>query len=253
MRLVYRRRRLTVLAVALAACALSVAMLVGQTVTSLGAISAAQGRGQTAAGRSVSGDAASGAAGGRNDNADGGSGSGDAAGGETGSAGASGSSDGGSANGESAQSGESGGGTTIDWRAPSGGTQPDLSTLGDLSVTVSIADQRVYVRSGDETVYTMIASTGMDGSTPTGDFTVGMRGDHFYNPDEAMGADYWVAFLDTTYLFHSVPTGVDAGDYLEAEAVKLGQPASHGCVRLTVADAQWLYDQLPEGTPVHIG
>ena len=42
------------------------------------------------------------------------------------------------------------------------------------------------------------------------------------------------------------------GDYLEDEAMKLGQPASHGCVRLTVADAKWFYDQVPDGTPVTI-
>ena len=54
------------------------------------------------------------------------------------------------------------------------------------------------------------------------------------------------------YLFHSVPTGQNFGDYLEDEAMKLGQPASHGCVRLTVADAKWFYDQVPDGTPVTI-
>lgn len=118
---------------------------------------------------------------------------------------------------------------------------------------MSIADQRVAVLSGGRTVYTMVASTGMDGTTPTGDFVIGARGDHFYNPTEGMGADYWVAFLGTTYLFHSVPTYENMGDYIEKEALKLGRPASHGCVRLTVADAQWLYGQLPEGTPVHIG
>ena len=66
-----------------------------------------------------------------------------------------------------------------------------------------------------------------------------------------MGADYWVQFYGP-YLFHSVPTGQNFGDYLEDEAMKLGQPASHGCVRLTVADAKWFYDQVPDGTPVTI-
>ena len=39
---------------------------------------------------------------------------------------------------------------------------------------------------------------------------------------------------------------------MEEEGNKLGQPASHGCVRLTVADAEWFYNQIPEGTPVTI-
>jgi len=69
--------------------------------------------------------------------------------------------------------------------------------------------------------------------------------------EEGMGADYWVQFSGS-YLFHSVPTGEAFGDYLPEEGAKLGQPASHGCVRLTVADAQWFYDQVPDGTLVTI-
>ena len=32
----------------------------------------------------------------------------------------------------------------------------------------------------------------------------------------------------------------------------LGSRASHGCIRLTVADAKWIYDNCGEGTVVHI-
>lgn len=144
-------------------------------------------------------------------------------------------------------------GTTIDWRAPSGGVQPKLANYRNLNITVDLSAQRVYVRSNDKTIYTMIASTGLHDSTPHGDFTINGRGDHFYNPSEGWGADYWVSFRNNVYLFHTVPTKQDAGSYVVSEAVKLGHPASHGCVRLTLADAKWLYDQVPDGTPVHIG
>lgn len=137
------------------------------------------------------------------------------------------------------------------WTEPTGGAQPDLSRYPNLSVEVNLAKQRVYVRSDGHTVYAMIASTGMDDSTPHGSFTIGVRGDHFYNPDERMGADYWVC-IKGPYLFHSVPTNEHAGQYLEDEGAKLGRPASHGCVRLSVADAKWFYDQIPTGTPVTI-
>jgi len=30
----------------------------------------------------------------------------------------------------------------------------------------------------------------------------------------------------------------------------LGKPASHGCVRMTVEDAKWIYDTIPNGTKV---
>lgn len=141
---------------------------------------------------------------------------------------------------------------TLDWRAPTG-NQPDLSQYANLSIDVSIADQKVYIKSGDEVIYTMIASTGVYDTTPLGDFWITTRGTHFYNASEGMGADYWVTFYGTAYLFHSVPTTDVFGDYIESEALKLGTPASHGCVRLTVADAKWFYEQIPSGVPVHIG
>ena len=140
----------------------------------------------------------------------------------------------------------------MDWRGPSGGAYPDVTRTPITSVRVDLSDQRTYLLSGDSVIYTMVSSTGMDGSTPVGEYHVTTRGAHFYNPSEQMGADWWVGFIDSTYLFHTVPTTEAAGDYIESEAVKLGQPASHGCVRLTVSDAKWLYDYLPADTPVSI-
>ena len=43
------------------------------------------------------------------------------------------------------------------------------------------------------------------------------------------------------------PYNVAASDYN-----KLGQAASHGCVRLCVADARWIYYNCPIGTKVVI-
>lgn len=138
----------------------------------------------------------------------------------------------------------------VDWHKPTG-TQPSLEGVGALNVSVNLDAQTVDIRDGSDILYTMVASTGVDDSTPIGDFTISQRGTHFYNPSEGMGAKTWTAFIGTTYLFHSVPTDID-GDFIESEAEKLGRPASHGCVRLTVADAQWFYDTIPDGTPVHI-
>lgn len=140
----------------------------------------------------------------------------------------------------------------MDWRGPSGGAYPDVTRTPITSVRVDLSEQRTYLLSGDSVIYTMVSSTGMDGSTPVGEYHVTTRGAHFYNPSEQMGADWWVGFIDATYLFHTVPTTEAAGDYIESEAVKLGRPASHGCVRLTVSDAKWLYDYLPAATPVSI-
>ncbi|WP_165541688.1 L,D-transpeptidase, partial [Bifidobacterium longum] len=157
---------------------------------------------------------------------------------------------GGSRKTQNTQNGDDKAAQSVDWKGPTG-KQPDLSQYSDLSVEVSLAKQRVYVKSGGQTIYTMIASTGVDDATPHGSYTIDTRGEHFYNAEEGMGADYWVQFYGS-YLFHSVPTGEAFGDYLPEEGAKLGQPASHGCVRLAVADAQWFYDQVPDGTLVTI-
>lgn len=52
-------------------------------------------------------------------------------------------------------------------------------------------------------------------------------------------------------LFHSVPYKSKSKDSLEYwEYDKLGQTASAGCVRLTVADAKWIYNNCDLGTQV---
>lgn len=55
-------------------------------------------------------------------------------------------------------------------------------------------------------------------------------------------------------LFHSVP-GRNATSYnLSAHKYNmLGEPASAGCIRMTVADAKWIYDNCGIGTVVTIG
>ncbi len=50
-------------------------------------------------------------------------------------------------------------------------------------------------------------------------------------------------------LFHSVPYTKQSPDSLEYEEYdKLGTSASSGCVRLTVEDTKWIYDNCPKGT-----
>ena len=141
------------------------------------------------------------------------------------------------------------------WKKPTGGAYPNLSGMktSDLHVRVNLKKQRVYIIARGKTVYSMIMSSGLDDSTPHGDYHINGRGNHFFNQDEKVGADYWVAFIGSQYLFHSVPTNYNFGEYIPSEGMKLGKPASHGCVRLSVADAKWFYDNIPDGTSVHIG
>lgn len=91
-------------------------------------------------------------------------------------------------------------------------------------------------------------STGKSGSeTPSGTYKVNYRGTWFYSNKYSEGAKYWVSFYGN-YLFHSLPMDINKKivDYT------LGKPASHGCVRLPVEDAKWIYNNIPNGTTVYI-
>lgn len=144
---------------------------------------------------------------------------------------------------------------TVNWRQPSEPKPyPKLKQYQQLWLDVSIKDQRVYVKNNHQLLYTMAASTGSGNSTPTGTYHIqAERGRFFYNKKSGEGARYWVSWKDHgVYLFHTVPTDKD-GHYVSHEAQQLGhKAASHGCIRLSVADAKWLYEQVPQGTKVVI-
>jgi lipoprotein-anchoring transpeptidase ErfK/SrfK len=121
-----------------------------------------------------------------------------------------------------------------------------------LSISVSIADQRVTVYDAEKRIVEQfVCSTGSKGSeTITGTFRIAERGKSFYSKRLGEGGYYWTQFHGD-YLFHSVP--FDENYEIEPEeATKLGTPASHGCVRLSVENAKWIYDHIPRGTVVTI-
>lgn len=147
--------------------------------------------------------------------------------------------------------------TPIDWRKSSETVAyPDLDQAKDFWIHVSTKKSRVYLMDGDRKMYTMYASTGAGGeqATPKGTWYIEPeRGDFFYNGQSGEGAKYWISFKDHgVYLFHSVPTDQN-GNFIEDEAKDLGKKArSHGCVRLSVADAKWMYENIQTNTKVVI-
>lgn len=143
----------------------------------------------------------------------------------------------------------------VDWHQPSENKPyPKLSEHPNMWIDADLGRQRVYLRDGKKVLYTMYASSGMNNATPTGEFTVeSERGTHFYNPQEKMGANYYTSFHQHgVFLFHTVPTDVN-GKYIKSEADLLGKrPSSHGCIRLTIPDAKWIFDTIPIGTRVKV-
>lgn len=145
---------------------------------------------------------------------------------------------------------------TIDWHAPSEEKPyPDVKQFAHFWIDVSLKKHRVYLMDDEKRLYTMRASTGTsDSPTPKGTFHIqAEHGESFFNGNSGEGAKYWRSFLDHgVYLFHSVPTD-QAGNFLPDEAQKLGETSnSHGCIRLSVADAKWFYQAVPVNTKVVI-
>lgn len=100
-------------------------------------------------------------------------------------------------------------------------------------------------------VKAMVCSVGLNNKTPLGVGTISDKYDWRLLFGDVYG-QYAVRF-DGHIMFHSVPYTTTSKDALkEGEYNLLGQPASKGCVRLTVADAKWIYDNCCKGTQVEV-
>ncbi len=100
----------------------------------------------------------------------------------------------------------------------------------------------------------MICSSGRgSNATPVGRYTIYERYEYKLlgsEEEDTLCFGFWACRFYKGHLFHSVPISYDAG-YDKAKGhrmtnmrsyQKLGTAASHGCVRLTVADAKYIYD-----------
>lgn len=131
---------------------------------------------------------------------------------------------------------------------------PNVQKYPHMWIHVNLKRQRVYLMNGKkDKLYTMYCSSGAHNATPTGTYHIeDIRGDTFYNQKEKSGANYYVAWKGNDFLFHSVPIN-SKGHYIKNQAKYLGKkPMSHGCIRLSIPDAQWMYKNIPTGTKVVI-
>ena len=125
---------------------------------------------------------------------------------------------------------------------------------------ISLDEQRVYVYEWDGSGYNkqikkFKCSTGMDGyATPSGTYQAGGRitlDEWYYFKDYNCYAKYAYRIVGGI-LFHSVLYNSNKQGPTNSSVRALGRKASHGCVRLAVDDAKWIYDNCPEGTTVVI-
>ena len=143
----------------------------------------------------------------------------------------------------------------------SGGAKRYVKPARPYMLKIDTSKQRVYAYSYDKAtggysnlVRTMVCSTGKDATpTPKGTFTstspVARWG---YFPKY----DVWGQYLyriNGSILFHSVLyTDSNENSLIAGSLYKLGTKASHGCVRLSVEDAKWIYTNCSAGTTVKV-
>lgn len=127
---------------------------------------------------------------------------------------------------------------------------------GNKRIEVNLGSQRVYAYEGDNKVYEFVVSTGKWAATPTGTFTIAtkVRAQKMSGGSKANGTYYylpnvpWVMFFGNSQIpwtrgfsFH--------GTYWHNN---FGTPMSHGCINMTIPDAETLYNWAPQGTKVII-
>ncbi|MFZ3171633.1 MAG: stalk domain-containing protein [Carboxydocellales bacterium] len=112
--------------------------------------------------------------------------------------------------------------------------------------------QIVRAMSGNKPIRVMIASTGRPATpTPDGTFKIQNRGT-FFKIDFA-SAKFFTSFLGWgKYMFHSIIFDKKGQKIQPIAAERLGFKASHGCIRLPIHDAYWIYQNIPQGTKVVI-
>lgn len=129
-------------------------------------------------------------------------------------------------------------------------------------IGVDLSEQKVYIMAWtgadyNELVGTMLCSTGVDSSpTPTGTYqahgrTGGENNGEWYYFEEFDCYAKWAYRIVGGIMFHSVVYS-NQKKLRKSTVSKLGQKASHGCIRLEVEHAKWIYDNCPMGTTVEI-
>lgn len=95
----------------------------------------------------------------------------------------------------------------------------------------------------------MLCSSGANDCTPKGTFEMGAYRVRFskFARDGRYG-QYWTQIRKAIYFHTILYTGKDAATYQDFIFNRLGQMDSHGCIRLTVPDARWIWYHIAPGS-----
>ena len=112
---------------------------------------------------------------------------------------------------------------------------------------VNLTENVVLVYENDTHIKSFICSTG--NATPKSG-TYGLSTKYRWGCLKGYVWGQYCTVITGNFWFHSVPyVTKNASDLEYWEYDKLGTTCSAGCVRLTVEDAKWIYENCPSGTP----
>ncbi len=126
-------------------------------------------------------------------------------------------------------------------------------------IKVDLSEQRLYVYAWSGEKYSKLVkkvkcSTGMAKTpTPPGTYqdTTG-PGKRWHRFDEFGVWAQYAFYIKGNYMIHSVLFKKKGGSPTSGSVHSLGRKASHGCVRLAVKDAKWIWENCGVGTTVLI-
>ena len=127
-------------------------------------------------------------------------------------------------------------------------SEPDAGDGGSNWIDIDISAQRVYAMVGNRRAREFVASTGIARyPTVTGQFQVYVK----FRKDDMRGVDFGVPWYlpDVPYVMYFFSDYGIHGTYWHDN---FGTPMSHGCINLSIADAEWLYNFSQVGTVVNI-
>ena len=123
---------------------------------------------------------------------------------------------------------------------------------------IVLDEQRVYVYNHRKRlIATLPASTGVDDQTPVGTFKVfSQSAQAFYTPNPNERMRWMTRFTKGreggNIGFHGIPYKVTKTGEIPFPTPLGVAPSSHGCIRMRVADAKWLFQNMKIGTVVSV-
>jgi hypothetical protein len=118
-------------------------------------------------------------------------------------------------------------------------------------IAIDLSEQRMFLYENKKMIKEFLVSTGMPGmETPIGEFQIKNKFPKQWSKAAGLWMPYWMAVAtDGRFGIHELPewpNGIKEGED------HLGQPVSHGCIRLGIGAAKEVYEWAEVGVRVEI-